>query len=133
MSYKCPNCGEEFAEKVKFCSKCGIKLENKDDNITKECIKCKKNIDILDMYCKYCGEKQEEKKGFNFSILSVILSFMIIGPFCLVGLWGSKNISLKTKKIATYVILIVSLLIIWIIIKLLGYIFSIYQQAFSLY
>lgn len=131
MQYKCRSCGKEFNEKVKFCSKCGNEIKD-GFNLKKECINCKREIEIIDMYCKYCGEKQEEKKGVNFSLLSVILSFMIIGPFCLIGLWSSKKINLRTKKITTYVILIVSLLIILIILKLLEYIFSIYQQAFSL-
>ena len=107
---KCSFCGAESRSDSKFCSNCGKEFELKE-RVAKVCIKCKSRIDIEDLYCKYCGERQS-KDTFKYSLTGVLLSFLIIGPFCFVNLWKSTQISKDMKVFLSFALTGISVIII---------------------
>ncbi len=107
---KCSFCRAESRSDSKFCSNCGKEFEIKE-KVEKACIKCKNKIDIEDLYCKYCGEIQS-KETFKYSIAGILLSFLIIGPFCFANLWKSTKISKEMKITLTFVLTGISVFII---------------------
>lgn len=127
---KCLNCGNEEKRESSFCSKCGSKFEDKKV-LKKPCIKCKKKIDVEDMYCKYCGSNQSREQ-FRYSLAGVILSFLLIGPLCLIQLWKSGKISRGMKIFMTFAVIVMTLLIIAGIIKMVTQTLEQYRELMNL-
>lgn len=125
----CNVCGKEESSESIYCGKCG---NNLDKNRKKECKKCKKKINIEDMYCRYCGTSQNESNLSKYSIVGIVLSFIIIGPFCLIPLWISKNISKNAKILMSILIIVLSIVMIWSIIELVNKIMGQYQEMINL-
>ncbi|MGM0509072.1 MAG: zinc ribbon domain-containing protein [Fusobacteriota bacterium] len=95
------------------------------------CWKCAKKIDKEDKYCRYCGAKQS-KRSENKGILGIVLQFLVIGPFCLIGLWRSKNISNAKKKKYTYVIIGITMILLLGIMYALSIIMNYYNQILGI-
>lgn len=51
----CPDCGKPYKEGVKFCSSCGMNIEEFYSKNLKICDKCHSNIDADSNYCTICG------------------------------------------------------------------------------
>ncbi len=60
----CPNCGAPMKANAKFCTSCGLKVEEvkKPETKPKKCAACGKDLDEDDMFCPYCGEKYKLPK-----------------------------------------------------------------------
>lgn len=128
---KCSFCGAELKINSKFCSSCGKEFEIKEISVKKECIKCRNKIDIEDLYCKYCG-KIQSREQFIYSLAGVILSFLLIGPFCLIWLWKSGKISRGMKIFMTVAVLIMTLLISSGIVKMVNQILEQYRDLMNM-
>jgi uncharacterized membrane protein YvbJ len=123
----CSSCGKKEKEDSKFCGRCGKNIDEKE-SFTKKCVNCKKEIEVENIYCRYCGATQEKKKHFNYSIAGVMLSFIIIGPLCLIPLWMSKYISKNVKILMSVLIVILSIVIIFSIMEMIDKIMGQYQE-----
>ncbi len=127
----CTVCGKEENSESVFCSRCGNTLDKKKDE-GKECKKCKRKINIEDMYCRYCGSSQNESNFSKYSIVAIVLSFIIIGPFCLIPLWMSKSISKNAKILMSVLIVILSIMMMWSILGMVNKIMGQYQEIINL-
>lgn len=57
-----------------------------------------------DMYCRWCGTKQVSDENSIMVMITVVLLFFVIGPFCLIKLWKSETISVKIKRVVTILV-----------------------------
>ena len=58
---KCPSCGEENPDEMKFCGNCGTKLPEKKNY----CPKCNKEWPIFTKFCGDCGFKFDSDGSAN--------------------------------------------------------------------
>lgn len=49
---KCPNCGEPLKDGAKFCAKCGVKVEKEN-----KCSQCGTELKVGAKFCPVCGTK----------------------------------------------------------------------------
>ena len=96
------------------------------------CWKCRKEIDTEDIYCKYCGKKQDETAKFFYTVFGVLILFLAVGPFCLFNLWKSPIIKKDVKKIVTIIITLISAFFIFLIIRAVSVILNYYMSIFNL-
>ncbi len=108
---KCPNCGAQMADNIRFCTECGNEFPQGD-----VCPHCGTSVNEGDNFCQSCGknlkvpmnenavsyeeEEEEPKKGFKKYlpyIIGAFLLLLIIGYF-------SSNGSKRNKESLTNVI-----------------------------
>ncbi len=93
------------------------------------CLKCGKNIDIEDIYCRYCGAPQSKKEKFAYTIPGIILATLAVGPFSLYYVWKAKLLKRNTQITLTALIILFTLFSIWLIFVLLKFVYyDIYQK-----
>ena len=72
------------------------------------CPKCYSLCDETDNFCRRCGKSLKPGTGFLYSHSGIILLAVILGPFALPAVWGSKLISTAAKWIYTVVLLLIA-------------------------
>ena len=99
----------------------------------KFCFTCKKEISDDANFCPSCGtimaSEKITKKKWYFSSSSLIVSFIVVGPFMLPLLWAKPELSVKTRIIYTIVILVLSYLIFVVFLKSIQSILDAYKFA----
>lgn len=88
MSQICPQCGNSLKDNVKFCSKCGYKMSQKD-NEQKICPHCGSTSKISVKFCNKCGFNFNKKTDNRKNILTVLVVILLI-----LGIWVVPTISL---------------------------------------
>lgn len=98
---KCPKCGAEVPEGMKFCGVCGTDVsrlkalaEAKSGDHVRHCVKCGRSIDWGANLCPYCGydyraPQNTAKSASVGGILAILAS--IISIFLLVYLYLSSH------------------------------------------
>jgi len=71
------------------------------------CPKCALPCEETDNFCRRCGKSLKSGTGFLYSHAGIILLAVILGPFALPAVWGSKMIGPAAKWIYTAVLLII--------------------------
>ena len=96
---KCPNCGKEFNEKVKFCDECGEKIEKEEYNLEED-----ETVNEIEEYEEddkeqFIEEKNKKKnKGLIITIIILIVIIFLLVGF---GIWYfviSDDNKKETKK-----------------------------------
>ena len=99
----------------------------------KFCVECRKEIADDAKFCPSCGTIQEgEKKTkakWYYASTSLVVSFMVVGPFMLPLLWAKPGLSKRKKIIYTIVVLILTYLIFVVFMKSMKSIFDAYKFA----
>lgn len=95
MSKFCSNCGKNLEEDTKFCPECGETIDkqqvnNKSQQITKQCRYCKKDIDINATVCPYC--RQGQKRGTGCGTIVLCFFLLIIGSAVFLAVTGRGGI-----------------------------------------
>ena len=91
---KCPNCGKEFNEKVKFCDECGEKIEKEEYNLEED-----ETVNEIEEYEEDDKEQfieEKNKKKNKGLIITIIILIVII--FLLVGFGIWYIVKRKLKK-----------------------------------
>ncbi len=96
---RCPNCGKEFNETVKFCDECGEKIEKEEYNLSED------NDEIINEEEVEVEEKniniEDNKKKNKGLIITIIILVLVIVLLLGIGIWyfvirGDNNE--KTKQ-----------------------------------
>ncbi len=100
--------------------------------LRKKCKKCGKEIDVEDVYCRWCGTKQISDENSIMVILAVVLLFFLIGPFCLIKLWKAETLSIRAKKIVTAVVVVATMVTMWYLNKKIDQILRQYIETINM-
>lgn len=71
------------------------------------CPKCRFSCDETDNFCRRCGKSLKPGTGFLYSHSGILLLALILGPFALPAVWGSKLIGATAKWVYTVVLLVI--------------------------
>lgn len=71
------------------------------------CPKCHFACDETDNFCRRCGRSLKPGTGFLYSHSGIILLALVLGPFALPAVWGSKLIGTPAKWIYTLVLVLI--------------------------
>ena len=71
------------------------------------CPKCRFDCEETDNFCRRCGKSLKAGTGFLYTHSGIILLAVILGPFALPAVWGSKLIGTAAKWIYTAVLLLI--------------------------
>ena len=99
------------------------------------CTACKKDMADDANFCAHCGTMasgEKPKERWYYSLPSLLVSFMVVGPFMLPLLWAKPGLTAKTKIICTIIILILSYFIFIVFMKSINSIISSYKFAATL-
>ncbi len=82
MTFKCPKCGEEFYDRLKYCPECGFDFTAGQ----KRCPKCREHVAVDSEICPSCGLDFEKwafmvPRVIFFSILAVVLIIVLVFPW----------------------------------------------------
>lgn len=70
------------------------------------CRRCRRAIDPEDLYCRYCGYRQQPRLPWLYHPIAIILlAFFILGPFALPLVWRSPYMGTKGKWILSLAII----------------------------
>jgi RNA polymerase subunit RPABC4/transcription elongation factor Spt4 len=72
MSFKCPKCGAEFYERIRYCPECGLDF----DLGQKKCPRCRERVAVDSNICPQCG-LDFEKYAFLMPKL-ILLGILIV-------------------------------------------------------
>ena len=100
----------------------------------KTCNACKKEMADDAKFCSNCGTivgSERVKEKWFYSSASLVVSFLVVGPFMLPLLWAKPGLSKRTKIIYTAIVLVLSYFIFVVFFKSLNSIISAYRFAGS--
>ena len=96
------------------------------------CDACKKEMNDDAKFCSYCGTMvggEKPKDKWYYSLPSLLVSFMVVGPFMLPLLWAKPGLTVRTKIICTIIVLILSYFIFVVFLKSINTITNAYKFA----
>lgn len=71
------------------------------------CPKCYSLCDETDNFCRRCGKSLKPGTGFLYTHSGILLLALVLGPFALPAVWGSKLIGPAAKWFYTAVLLLI--------------------------
>ncbi len=71
-----------------------------------KCRKCRKPIETANIFCPYCGTRQETGNAWYYQpVWIAVLAFVLIGPFAIPLVWKSTRMGTALKLCMTALIL----------------------------
>lgn len=99
----------------------------------KYCPSCGKEAFDAATKCVFCGTLFEQKKvRWYFKTSSIIVGFLVVGPFVLPAVWANPHYSTRKKLVVTAAVLFFTyMLTVWVA-KALSTIAQYYRQALNM-
>ncbi len=96
------------------------------------CPHCQQQIENDSKWCRFCGKAVDSKVRWFFRSPSLIVGFLVVGPFILPAIWFHPTMKRITKLILTAVVLILTYVLTKYTIEALKTIVSYYGTALGI-
>jgi hypothetical protein len=96
------------------------------------CLRCQREIDVEDHFCRHCGQQLRPVEGGSFVPVQIVpeiqpprpkigdnpwfvlmMLFLVLGPLALPMLWQGRAFTLRWKWIWTVLLMLYTLLLCW--------------------